>query len=429
MRFIIALVLVGLANSAGWAKDLTEYSAEFQGQLAQKVMPYWLHTGVDKENGGFLLADPPSVNRSLEKQVVTQARMIWGFSHAHLKKIGGETNAYLQAARQGYEFLQTHFKDTQHGGYFWTTDRAGKPLNERKIIYGEAFVIYGLVEYHRASGERAPLDAALSLFQDLQRHSHDVKNRGWIEHFERDWTPVLKPDSNQQVEVAGYKSANTHLHLMEAFTELYLVSHDPAVRKALEESLELNMQYFYPAKPGQSAFHRQQDWQPVTDPASAGLSYGHNVEFAWLMVAAQKALDRTPSWNHFRAHLDHALAFGYDHKLGGVYSRGSDDQPAKDKDKVWWVQAEMLAALSDAVRFMPRPEYVHTLSTLVEFIQKYQASPEDGIWLDTVSADGSPKVATKAHNWKANYHDVRGLVKFIECFPPGPAAKAGANGK
>jgi mannobiose 2-epimerase len=423
MRCLFSILLLALSLSSALAKELDEYSAQFQQQLSQKIMPYWLKTGVDQEYGGYLLADPSDVNRARQKQIVTQARMLWGFSHAYIKKLGTNSSDYLLAARQGYEFIEKHFRDPEHGGYYWTTDRAGKPSNHRKIVYGESFVIYGLVEYHRASGERAPLDAALRLFQDLQHHAHDTKSGGWVEHFERDWTPVLKPDSNQQVEIAGYKSANTHLHLMEAFTELFLVSGDTTVRKALEESLKLNMTYFYPADPAQSAFHRQLDWKEVVDPASAGLSYGHNVEFAWLMIAAQKALGQTLSWDHFQAHLDHALAHGYDHKLGGLYNRGSGNEPATSTDKVWWVQAEMLAALSDAIRHKPKPEYLRALGSLAEFIQRYQASPADGIWLDTVSAAGVPKVSSKAHNWKANYHDVRGLVKFIETFPPAPPPK------
>jgi mannose/cellobiose epimerase-like protein (N-acyl-D-glucosamine 2-epimerase family) len=176
------------------------------------------------------------------------------------------------------------------------------------------------------------------------------------------------------------------------------------------------MDYFYPKQPGQSSFHRQPDWKPVTDPKSAGLSYGHNVEFAWLMVRAETVLGRTPSWSHFDAHLRHALKYGCDIERGGLYSRGLDDQPATDQDKVWWVQAEWLAALSDAIRHRPDPDYIKALDSLLDFIVRYQAD-RDGIWLDTVTADGKPKGTAKASSWKANYHDVRAIVKFIEAFP------------
>jgi len=276
--------------------------------------------------------------------------------------------------------------------------------------------MYGLVEYYRASGDRAALDQALQLYHVIQKHAHDSKNGGWVEHFERDWTPITDPKAAVIVELGGAKSANTHLHLMEALTELYEATHDPDVRASLEEALKINSTWFYPNDPAKSAFHRQPDWQVVTAPSSAGLSYGHNVEFAWLMIRAQKVLGQQLSWPHFEAHLNHALKYGYDHQRGGLYSRGFDNQPASDTDKVWWVQAEMLAALTDALKHKENPEYEQALDMLLQFVLRYQEDPKDAIWLDTVTAEGKPKVSAKAHNWKANYHDVRAMVKFIDAF-------------
>ncbi len=415
---MLCLVPLLLTPSSAPAKDRAEYAAEFKGQLVQKIMPYWLDTGVDQKYGGYVLSDdalkkaPPAT----EKQLVTQTRMIWGFSHAHLKHLGDGKHDYLKAAEQGYRFLLEHFLDRENGGYYWTTDLSGKPLNQRKLVYGESFAIYGLVEYYRASGDKAALGHALELYHVLQKRAHDDKYGGWIEHFERDWTAMLKAGPEAIVEVAGFKSANTHLHLMESLTELYEATRDPAVGKSLAEAVKINCTYFYPKDPGKSNFHRHLDWAPVTEPSSAGLSYGHNVEFAWLLIRAEKVLGRKPSWDHFEAHLEHALKYGYDHERGGLYSRGFDDQPATDTAKVWWVEAEMLAALTDALKHKENRTQSDALQKLIEFIHKYQANPSDGIWLDTVAADGTPKASAKAHNWKANYHDVRAIVKFVDAF-------------
>jgi mannobiose 2-epimerase len=222
------------------------------------------------------------------------------------------------------------------------------------------------------------------------------------------------------VELAGCKSANTHLHLLESLTELYKATQDQDVKRSLGEAVQINCTWFYPKDPGKSAFHRKPDWTLITGPRSSGVSYGHNVEFAWLMIQAQEALAQKPSWEHFKAYLDHALKYGYDYTRGGLYSRGIDDQPATDTDKIWWVQAEMLAALTDALRHKPDPAYSQALDKLLQFIVSFQADPKDGIWLDTVTADGKPKVTAKAHNWKANYHDVRAIVKFVEAFRETP---------
>ena len=163
-----------------WGSDRRGEALKIRSELVQRVMPYWHDTTLDHTNGGFILADDGSGNphQATEKQLVTQARMIWGFSHAHLHGLADGHRDYLAAAAQGREFLRKHFWDARHGGYFWTTDLAGVPVSRNKIVYGQAFVIYALVEYYRASGDKTALNEAMDLYQLLQKHAHDQRNRG-----------------------------------------------------------------------------------------------------------------------------------------------------------------------------------------------------------------------------------------------------------
>lgn len=399
--------------------DLRAATRQWRVTLAKGVMPYWYDTAVDWRRGGYVLCDDAVKGRCEpdEKQLVTQARMVWGFSAAHRAGLSTPERDYLKAAAQGVAFLRGRMKDPQHGGYYFSVDLDGRPRNTRKLLYGEAFVIYGLVEYSRASADHTALEDALTLYHQVQQHAHDAERQGWMEHFERDWTPVAAGDPNAIVEVAGGKSANSHLHWMEALAELYDATHDGAVRRSLEEALRLNQQYFYPPDASKAAFHFTPDWKRMTGPGHDGLSYGHNVEFAWLMIRAETVLAKAPSWGHFEKHLDHALAHGWDSKLGGVYNRGVGNEPANDTAKVWWVQAEAIAALSDAIRHNPaKKSYRQALQQVLEFVPACLVDVKDGVWLDTVTADGRPQDTRKAHNWKANYHDVRGVLKFIADF-------------
>jgi mannobiose 2-epimerase len=414
----LRLALPGLCLAvAAYGAPLQRHAAEYKVQLTEKILPYWLRAQ-DLTNGGFLLQDDlvkgPSTPR--EKQLVSQSRMIWTFSHARLHGFDKD-GACLKAAENGYRFLTEKFFDAENGGYFWKTDLRGKPTSDRKILYGEAFVIYAFVEYHRASKKPEPLQRAIELYRVIQQRAHDAKHRGWTEHFTRDWKPLAPGDRSGEVEVVGLKSANAHLHLQEALAELYDVTRDVDVKRSLEEALELNKKYFYPSDAGRSCFHRQPDWREVTDPASAGLSYGHNVEFAWLMLRAEQVLGRKKDWPHFYAHINHALKFGYDHERGGLYHRGIGDEPATDKNKIWWVGAEMMAALTEAAKHEKSSEQERALDQLIHFLNEFQTGGgRDGIWMDTVTAEGKPRSTALAHNWKANYHDVRALVKFIEAF-------------
>jgi mannose/cellobiose epimerase-like protein (N-acyl-D-glucosamine 2-epimerase family) len=218
------------------------------------------------------------------------------------------------------------------------------------------------------------------------------------------------------VELIGYKSANTHLHLQESLTELYDATRDTSVKQSAEEVLEINKRYFYPDNAGRSRLHRKPDWSEVTDAGSVGLSYGHNVEFAHLMIRTENILGRTENWPHFYAQINHALKFRYDHRRGGLYYRGVDDRPAYDTTKVWWTQAEMMSALTQALRHQENTEQRKALNQLAHFVNEFQAHKRDGIWLNAVTKQGKPTNTGKAHNWKDNYHEVRALVKFIETF-------------
>ena len=154
----------------------------------------------------------------------------------------------------------------------------------------------------------------------------------------------------------------------------------------------------------------------MDESGGALLSYGHHVEFAWLMLRAEEVLGRPPSLAHFDAIVQHALDYGFDHQRGGLHRLGFGKQAAHDTDKVWWPQAELLAALTVGLRQRRHGEQAAALEKLLRFIRTYQADPADGIWLDTVTAEGKPKCRAKAHPWKAGYHEVRALVKFARAF-------------
>jgi len=417
MKFLAVSTLFLFCTGNLASAPLSQHAADYRAQLSQRILPYWLGK-LDTTNGGFLLNDDAVRGSATprEKQLVSQARMVWTFAHAHRHGLDDTNRSCLKAAWNGYRFLTNHFLDANLGGYFWKTDLAGQPINERKILYGESFVIYAFVELHRATKAPQPLAEAMKLYRVIQQHAHDSQDSGWHEHFTRDWKRLADHDPNAEVEIAGYKSANTHLHLQEALAELYEVTKDPEVKQSLIEALDLNKRYFYPKDAGKSCFHRQRDWKAVADPKSAGLSYGHNVEFAWLMIRAEEVLGLRPDWPHFDAHLQHALQHGYDHERGGLYHRGMGDEPASDQNKIWWVQAEMMAALTDALRHQENAAQRKALDQLVHFVNAHLTDQRTGIWLDTVTAEGKPRSTGLAHSWKANYHDVRALVKFIEAF-------------
>ncbi len=133
------------------------------------------------------------------------------------------------------------------------------------------------------------------------------------------------------------------------------------------------------------------------------------------MVHAQQVLGVSPAWDHFHALTGHVLRCGWDHRRGGVYYSGRGSGPALDRRKVWWTQAEALAALADGWEAR-LPGYEEALSGLVDWVLAHHALPPDGIWITSTDEGGAPLDQTRAGPWKGAYHDLRAMTKYIAAF-------------
>lgn len=412
--------------------------------LRDKMLPYWYNTTFNSQ-GGYRVYDPGDHSllgsrswrarsysviknrndRAQKKNIrglVSQARLLWVFSHAHILGYSTDQHDYLKAAEHGYSYLIEKMLDRQHGGFYWKTDVSRGVTEPLKILYGQSIAIYALVEYHRASGLRDPLEYACAVYETVNERFNDPTHRGWIEHCERDFTPMTcEGDRLPGVpDVVGFKSGDAHLHWMEALTELYASTKDSSVGDALVEAIELLCTKFYPM----SLRATREHCLPNLDPAPvefSGVSHGHMVEFGWLLLHAQRALGLPLQWDHFEVLLRHSLRYGFDHDRGGFYFRGRANEPACDTTKFWWVQAEGLSALTDAVAHFDSDEYEAALAQLTNWVFNYQIRSEDGVWIVSTDAEGRPKNVKKAGEWKAAYHEVRAISKFVQTFAPAVA--------
>ena len=409
---------------------------EWSALLRDKMLPYWHNTTMNSR-GGYKVYDPG--DRSWRAQIkslikgdndhtkdenlrglISQSRLLWVFSHAHLLGYSTPQHDYLKRAAHGYSYLIETMLDREYGGFYWKTDIDRGVIEPHKILYGQSMAIYALVEYHRASSLSDPLEYACSVYETVQQRFHDKVHGGWIEHCERDFTQLTCTGERLpgMPDIIGFKSGDAHLHWMEALTELYSEVNDASVRDSLLEAIELLCTKFYPASVSTSCEYRLADWNAVANDEFSSLSHGHMIEFAWLMLHAQRALGAPLDWDHFESLLRHSLRYGFDHERGGFYFRGKPREPACDTTKFWWVQAEGLSALTDAAAHFDSDDYDGPLTQLVNWILNYQIRSDDGVWIASTDSGGQPQNIKKAGEWKAGYHEVRAITKFVHTFPP-----------
>ena len=215
----------------------------------KRSVPFWLEHGIDREYGGYLVCfdchgrpmKELAVLSPDDKMIVTQTRMIWGFSallRNGLAKRCGWEEACREAAVQGVDFFIEKFWDKKHTGWAWVTDRKGNVLDNGKLVYGQTFAIYALAEYYMATGDARGLEYAEKTFDALKKYAADTYHGGYFENFKEDWT-LESPG----VYGGDLKSLDIHMHTMEAYTTLYEATGKEIHKRALEEIIQIVLTY------------------------------------------------------------------------------------------------------------------------------------------------------------------------------------------
>jgi cellobiose epimerase len=403
------------------APDLRALAPAIEKNLTQAILAFWYPRSLDTIYGGYLVDFDAGghFKGQAPKMIVTQARMLWLSSRLVREGRGGP--AMRDAARQGYRFLMDHMWDREHGGFYWEVDRPGTTVvAPLKHVYGQAFGLYALSEYARATGDRQALADATRLFDVLETHAHDTTFGGYVEFFNRDWSPAPEGVTPYLGVPAGLKSMNTHLHLLEAVTAFYRASHLPLARERLTELATIESSTVVRKTIGACTDQYERDWTPRLTPATARASYGHDLENIWLLVDAYDALDRpvTPLMDLFRALFDNALAHGYDAGAGGMFDSGPLGRDADRRGKTWWVQAETLVSALTMFQLTRDPRYADVFRGTWRFVSERQTDWTSGEWWETVTEDGST-TGDKAHRWKAGYHNGRAMLECLRLLDSG----------
>ncbi len=398
------------ADPAPTRDELQQQARRCRQILKTSLVDFYLPACVDRTNGGYLesLRDGKFAPTG-EKFLTLQGRQLWFFST--LAREGIEKEAALAAAKSGFDFLENRMRDRKHGGYYSKVTDAGQPKDRRKHVYLNAFALYGLVAYHRATHDAAALAAAQELFRVLDEKAHDREHGGYVEFFYEDWRPITDPKEHGYVGAIGTKTYNTHLHVLEALAELYRAWPDPLVRQRLAETVTISTNTVRHPDFNCNIDGWWLDWRMVETPANLRASYGHDVECAWLTLDAAQTLGESPrllrGWAE--ALCGYSLKHGYDREHGGFSYTGPLGRPAEVTQKEWWVQAEALVSMLEMYRLTGKAEYYGTFRQTLDFVEKHQVARE-GSWWATRAADGSPRGGQRSSPWQGAYHSGRSML-------------------
>lgn len=383
-----------------------------EAELRQNLLPFWRGRSLDSENGGFVgeMALDGSVREGAAKGLILNSRILWTFA-ALYRQLGEARD--LQLARRAYTYLLEHFADRDHGGFLWLLDATGRPLEDSKKIYGQAFCIYALSELHLATGEAGPLEEAKSVFDLLELYAHDDAHAGYIETLSRDWSPAgdLRL-SAKDMDVA--KSMNNHLHVLEAYTHLYRIWPESRLAERLGELIDLFDRHI--VSEGGNGCHLEHFFDEKWTVCSETYSYGHDIEAAWLLTEAAEVLGDAERRARVRERAEglarSVLAQALDGD-GGLAYEGRDGRVI-DPNREWWCQAEAVVGFWQMYSATGDDAFAEAAARIWRFIDSRVVDRVNGEWFWRVFPDGSvDESEPKISEWKGPYHNIRMCLEML----------------
>lgn len=405
--------------------EAADVRAALGRHLHDGLLPFWERTW-DAEHGGYQTnfdADGRSTGTPV-KYLNTQARLVWWFAHVAARF--PERPQLRRLASDGAAWLQ-HFWDREHGGWIWTVQADGRPLDRGKSLYGNVFAIYALATYAHLLDAPAALERAEATFRLMQVQCADTRHGGYYENFEPDWTLSAGGRAG-----GDRKGLDAHLHVMEAFTALAQATGAQMHRRTLAEVTDLVLARFVDPATGAGRNQTTPDFVPLpaielvhtwnderagerpATPADT-TSYGHNLELAWLARRALETagVDTTPYTARLRRLAEHALAHGLDQVHGGVYRDGLAGEGPVVLEKEFWQQAEALVGFLDAYQATGERPFWDAFVNVWTFVEHHMIAPA-GEWRTLLTQEGGVVDGALGNPWKVAYHSGRAVLESLD---------------
>lgn len=380
--------------------------------VENNILAFWLNNMQDVERGGFYgqMRGDGTLVKDASKGCILNARILWAFSAAY--RVLGKPE-YLKAATRAKDYILQHFIDKENGGAYWELDCEGNPIDTKKQFYAIGFVIYGLSEYARATDDKEALEWAIKLFDVIEEHSLDPKYNGYIEACTREWK-VIEDMRLSELDANYPKSQNTHLHIIEPYTNLYRIWKDARLEKALRNLIDIFTDRILNPETYHLDLFFEMDWK-----RGAGWleSYGHDIECSWLMHEAALVLGDKQVLAKVEP-IVQRVAKASEKGLnadGSMTHEANVDTGHVDDDRHWWVQAEAVVGFLNIYQYFGDKDALQKGLDCWQYIKDNLIDYEGGEWY--WSRDPQRNINRKddkAGFWKCPYHNSRMCLEIIE---------------
>jgi cellobiose epimerase len=398
--------------SSGQTSDPEQLKIQLKNEvltnLTQNILPFWTGKMVDNTNGGFYgrIDSNNKVYPGDDKGGILNARILWTYSSAY--RILKDTS-YLHIAERSRDYIMDHFIDKQNGGAYRSVKSGGEPSDTRKQIYTQSFFIYALIEYYRVTGDKEALDAAKQIFELCEKYALDKTNGGYFEVFTREWSRSHDLLIGER-SVKDEKTMNTHLHLMEAYTNLYRVWPDKRVGEELRNLITIFLDKIIDSKTFHLVCFMDKDWNRTAETDS----YGHDIESSWLLNEAAGVLNDPVLKQRVKLagiKIANAAEEGLQKDGSMIYEK---DLQRTNTERSWWVQAECVVGYYNAFEITGDEKYLQKSLNCWNYTKNHFVDNKTGGWYSSLSESGVPGKGDKGGFWVCPYHNSRMCLEVFE---------------
>jgi len=306
----------------------------------------------------------------------------------------------------GLRALLNDFADHKHGGWYAEL-QDGRPSRPDKEAYSFAFVVLAMASASLAgrSGARQGLASALDL---VERHFWREDEGACCEAYDAAWG-----------EPEAYRGANANMHAVEAFLAAADALREPLWRQRALRICERVIDRFARAEAWRVVEHFDAAWTPLPDyNADApdhpfrpfGVTPGHGLEWARLLLNLRASLDDPPAWllEAARGLFDRAIGDGWAAPGGFVYTTDPSGAPVVER-RLHWVVTEAIGAAAALHEATGEEVYEAWYRRAWDFADVHLRDRTRGSWRHELDAQLAPVEGT----WSGKpdiYHAVQATL-------------------
>jgi len=338
----------------------------FVAWLVKAAYPLWSERGIDPRNGGFVetLGQDGAVPAQPRRARV-HPRQVYAFAQAPAFGWQGDAAGIVS---RGMDYFTKRY--LRSDGLFRAMAGAdGTPLDERALLYDQAFALIGYAAAATALDARAEFEARALALRRVMAARLSAGDGSYY----------------SDERCAGHRESNPHMHLLEAHLAWAEIGRDPGWAGGVRSLVDLALSRFIRKDSGAIGESYLSTGEPTPGIAGRIIEPGHQFEWAWLLLRSERWRPHAVRETALRL-ISIGEEFGV--HQGVVINALHEDLTVRDGNARFWPQTERLKAALLAAALTGEPRYRSMAEAAAIGWIPYLNTPVPGLWLDLRLAGG-----------------------------------------